>query len=507
MPSPRRFLYVFILAASLLTSGCAGMYFRDAGKSPPPPCPVTLSEWPYQEYWTGIVFNGAKIGFSHFAISPSKRSDDPFNIRSTVALRIRFLTFDKQISLKSDDQVASDLSIGSFEYHYNLDGNRLTLRGRQVGNTLEVNILSKDQAERQTILLEGKIYPASVIGLYPIMHGLAVGRTYTYNVYNGETQTISPVEQKIIAYEESDLFQGQAFKMKTRLHGQEVTTWLDSKGRPVLEMSKGNVIISHLEEKEAAKQYLAQAALNKEETLLEFSRIKSNIPIPDPEGLAYMDVALSGIEYSLSIPTDERQQCKPMGEDIFCRIVPQLAEHEKENKIGVSGDTEQYVQPSYIIPSNIPKIRQKAEQIVANAETTHQQILLLMDWIKENIKQEPVDVFTALDVLENRKGECQGHAFLYTAFARALGIPTRVVNGIVYSRGYGGFLYHTWSESMVHGRWVAVDPTFRQVPADATHIKFIEGERVSDLLPLVDLIGQLEVRIMKLPALKDGGSP
>jgi hypothetical protein len=50
----------------------------------------------------------------------------------------------------------------------------------------------------------------------------------------------------------------------------------------------------------------------------------------------------------------------------------------------------------------------------------------------------------------------------------------------------------------VNGRWVAVDPTFVQLPADATHIKLIEGERPSDLLPLVDLIGKLQVRIISV---------
>ncbi len=483
------------------------MYFRDAGKPPPPTGPVALSEWPYQEYWTGIVFNGAKIGFSHFTISPSKTSADRFHVRSAVSLRIRFLTFDKQISLKSDDHVAADLSMDHFDYQYNLDGNMLALSGRHDGDTLYVEILSKGQTERQTIPLDDKIYPTSVIGLYPFMHGLTVGRTYTYNVYNGETQTISPVIQKILAYEESDLFQGQAFKVKTRLQGQEVTTWLDAKGRPLLEMSKGGVIISQLESKPAAKQYLAQAALNKEEAMLEFSRIKSNIPIPDPEDLVSLDVVLSGIENSLIMPADARQQCKHRGADVFCSIIPQTMEHEEDNTKALPGETEKYVQPSYIIPSNIPKIRHKAEEIVANAETTHQRITLLLAWIKENIKQEPVDVFTALDVFENRKAECQGHAFLYTAFARALGIPTRVVNGIVYSREYEGFLYHTWSESLLKGRWVAIDPTFWQIPADATHIKFIQGERVSDLLPLVDLIGQLQVRIVNLHSRSNGDSP
>ena len=108
-----------------------------------------------------------------------------------------------------------------------------------------------------------------------------------------------------------------------------------------------------------------------------------------------------------------------------------------------------------------------------------------------------MDVFTALDVLEGKKAECQGHTFLFTAFARAMGIPTRVVNGIAYAPEYQGFLYHSWAESLVDGHWISIDPTFGQIPVDATHIKFIEGENISDLLPLVNLIGQVRLRIIK----------
>ena len=126
------------------------------------------------------------------------------------------------------------------------------------------------------------------------------------------------------------------------------------------------------------------------------------------------------------------------------------------------------------------------------------QIEQVLDWIHENIEQAPVDVFTALDVLHGKKAECQGHTYLYTAFARSLGIPSRVVNGIVYSSVFGGFLYHTWAESFINHRWIAVDPTFHQIPADATHIKLIEGEAPSELLPLVNLIGRISVEIIEV---------
>ncbi|HLF39007.1 MAG TPA: transglutaminase-like domain-containing protein, partial [Burkholderiales bacterium] len=93
---------------------------------------------------------------------------------------------------------------------------------------------------------------------------------------------------------------------------------------------------------------------------------------------------------------------------------------------------------------------------------------------------------------------CQGHAYLYTALARAAGVPTRVVNGLVYSGELRGFLYHSWTESLVGSHWQVVDPTFGQTVADATHIKLIEGENLADLMPLMDWVGKVKIRVLEV---------
>jgi len=38
----------------------------------------------------------------------------------------------------------------------------------------------------------------------------------------------------------------------------------------------------------------------------------------------------------------------------------------------------------------------------------------------------------------------------------------------------GDFYYHAWTEVWL-GRWVSADAVFRQLPADATHVKLVEG--------------------------------
>lgn len=488
--------YSLLVALLVLTSGCAWMYFRSAGEPPSPPIRYSLAEWPFEEYWTGIVFNGAKIGFTHLSISPAEDSANEFDICSEAALRFRFLMFDKKVNLMAFDRVADDLTLIRFAYDYDLDGNRLKLIGGLTDGMLEVEITSRGETRLQTIPIEGKLYPSSVIGLYPVLHGLELGRQYDYQIYDGETQSVNPVTQKILAYEESELFTGEAFKMKTELLGQKVTTWLDLQGRPQLEIAGGGVIISGLESEIVAKKYLAEASINKKDILLDYSLIKTEIPIAEPEQVAFMEVALSGIGQELSLPDDELQQCDRQVDRIICHIrMSELGESDQVYTQEISA-AQIYLQPSQTVPSHNELIKKTAAEITVDVTDPLERIRLLLEWIEENIEQEPVDVFTALDVLSRKKAECQGHTYLYTSFARSLNIPTRVVNGIVYSQHYEGFLYHTWAESFLNGRWVGVDPTLGQLPADATHIKLVEGETFLELLPLADLVGRLQVQIL-----------
>ena len=492
------FIIVISLTTLFLFSGCSGRYFRPSTQPPLPPKTFKLSEWPYKEYWTSIVFNGKRVGFSHFKLTPATGNRDVFEIHSAAYLHVRLLMFDKIIKLKSFDRVAADLSLIDFKYTYDFDGNQLELEGRQIDRRLEVEIRTRGQAHRQMIALEDKVYPTSAIALYPVMHGLAVNRSYTYQVYNGETKSVAMVKQDILAYEESELFAGQAFKVKTRLLGHNVNSWLDDHGRPLLEISLGGVLIATLEDPENAQNDLAAAALNKDETLLDFSLIKSNRVIQNPSGVNSMEFVLSGIKKSFDLPSDQRQQCQSREELHVCRITNRGGDMESSAPANDPGQVKRYLQPSLSVPSQNPLIQRTAATIVGDTRGTLNQVRSIFDWIRDNIEQKPVDVFTALDVFEGRKAECQGHSLLYAAFARAAHIPTRVVNGVVYSKNHQGFLYHTWAESIVDGRWLAVDPTLRQIPADPTHIKFIEGERMRDLLPLVDLIGHIQIEIISV---------
>ncbi len=464
-----------------------GKYFQDAGEAPPAPS-YTLQTLPDKELWTGVVFNGNKVGFSRLKIEPLP--DGLYRLESETSIRLRLLGFDKRIVLRSSDVVRDDLSVVSFSYDHVTDGSEMKLSGEAGERELRVTIATNRSTSVQRLPLAGRIYPAAALDLYPVLAGLAVGKEHTLNVYNGEVQRLFEAVQRVEAWEKSTLFEGPAFKVVTEMLGLTSTSWIDTRGRPVLELGLNGVLISALEDERTARGYLAAAALNQDDVLVDWSLVKLQSPIPGARNIKRLSIALAAGGRKKPV-SDARQNCRPAESEWICDI------DVDEGDSATEPSAAKYLRSSIPVPSVASAITRLAREVAPQSISPEARIGAILAWIGANIRKEAADVFTALDVLETGRAECQGHAYLYAALARASGIPTRVMNGLVYSEDHAGFLYHAWAESLVAGRWRAVDPTFGQPLADATHIALVEGEEPADLLPLTEWVGNTRIRVLE----------
>ncbi|HVT40919.1 MAG TPA: transglutaminase-like domain-containing protein, partial [Gemmatimonadaceae bacterium] len=115
-------------------------------------------------------------------------------------------------------------------------------------------------------------------------------------------------------------------------------------------------------------------------------------------------------------------------------------------------------------------------------------------WVHDSIGNGATfSVPNALEVLRTRKGDCNDHTQLAIALARALGIPARAATGLAFVNGR--FYFHAWPEVYLRD-WVAMDPTFGQFPADASHLRFVAGSlaRQTDFLRLM---GTLHITVVE----------
>jgi transglutaminase-like putative cysteine protease len=143
------------------------------------------------------------------------------------------------------------------------------------------------------------------------------------------------------------------------------------------------------------------------------------------------------------------------------------------------------------LQSDHPRVQAAAHEAAGDERDPLRAAERLRAWVFRTLEKRPVaSIPNAVQVLQMRAGDCNEHAVLFAALARALGLPARVVAGVVYADG--AFLYHAWNEVWLGAGWMTVDATFDQMPADATHIKLVEGGPETHAA-LLTVIGKLAI--------------
>jgi len=479
---------------ALLLTACAPFYFTSLPAPSTGAISIPLDNFVGRDMWYGIVFNGEKIGFAHTLITPHAPSQ--YRIQSESHLQLRFLGFEKRLNMRGDDIIHPDLSLQSFHYHQAIDENTMDLQGEVVKDELIVHVTTSSVRTETKFPLTGKVYPTSVINLYPALHGMAPGAVFTYQVFEPQTMALYDVRQQVVGYEAGPkLGVKEAFRIETEMDTYAVTTWINSAGETELELGMGGVLITYREEEQEAKKYLIEASLAKKDLAWDFSLIKTATPISCPREAQALSVAIHGIPPGFTIPQEAWQEVREDKLDGKPVTILRVTTYPPANDSPITAAERQlFLSATPQIEVHHPEIKKLAHEVTAQAADEHDRVTALVRWVAREVKDETVDNFSAREVLKTKRGECQAHAMLYTALARSIGIPTRLVGGVVYIKDVG-FLYHSWAESYI-GRWVPVDPTFGQVPVDATHLKFVQGIDWSSFLPVGNLIGKIAIEIL-----------
>ena len=237
-------------------------------------------------------------------------------------------------------------------------------------------------------------------------------------------------------------------------------------------------------------------------SFITLSLVKIKQPITASDDIGVLKLKLSNVHSPDSIPQDHRQKVlktEKQGEESYTTTL--LIHREPQAPVKrmplpvPAGQYRDFLKEAPEIQVKHPLIRTLAKDLVAGEKDAWQAAKTISTWVFDNLDKVLVDSFTALDALHDRRGECQSHTNLFTALARAVGIPTRVVNGLVYSDHFEGFLYHAWPEVWV-GEWRALDPTLGQHQVDATHIKLSVGN-YAGALKLMEFIGQVRIELLE----------
>ncbi|MGH7678327.1 MAG: transglutaminase-like domain-containing protein [Gemmatimonadaceae bacterium] len=143
---------------------------------------------------------------------------------------------------------------------------------------------------------------------------------------------------------------------------------------------------------------------------------------------------------------------------------------------------------------NHPEIVALAARLAGESKNPSVIAQRINQWVHDSLRKDiTVGIPSAIHVLHTRRGDCNEHTQLFVALSRAAGIPARMAAGLAYVDGK--FYYHAWPEVLLRG-WVAVDPTFGQFPADASHLRFVHGG-LGRQAELLRLMGRLKIEVVE----------
>jgi transglutaminase-like putative cysteine protease len=289
-----------------------------------------------------------------------------------------------------------------------------------------------------------------------------------------------------------------AWKIAEVFGGIRVESWVDADGR-ILRSSSPLGFSMERTEYELARQAQEDARLVDsspiDDDVILATAVQSNVAFEDVEEHDELRFRLTGVDLSGFELDGGRQSLR--GDTLIVRR-ERWSDLDPGYQLPYSFmDLRESLEPEPLIQSDDERIRERARSITAARAQWRQDPKGVARQLTRSVfgmleKSITFSVPNAVQVLETLRGDCNEHTVLYVAMARALGLPARTAVGLVYVNG--AFFYHAWPEVWL-GEWVAVDPTFGQVPADASHIRFVIGG-LAQQVEIVRLIGNLDIEVL-----------
>ncbi len=447
--------------------------------------------------WSATYFKGNKMGFNHARVEVK---DQSINVHTKMYFHLKTGDVDQSTIFTQDTELNPDLSLKRFVLLQEIMGKRQEIVGRVQGSKLILEITGRGFNREKSIDFPAGIYPSATVWLNVMKAGFEVGKKGKLNLLVEPFQLVLPLTYQILRKEtiQHDGKNVEAFVIQQKFAGMTTTLWSNAKGEILRELSLQG--FESIKETEAAATHMGDKPMSVS-SFITLSLVKTRA-ISSSDDLGVLKLKLSNVHGPDSIPQDHRQKVlktEKNGEESYTTT---LLIHREPNapvkRVSLpvpGGKHRDLLQDAPEIQVKHPLIRTLAKDLVEGEDDAWKAAKTISTWVYDNLDKVLVDAFTALDALHDRRGECQSHTNLFTALARAAGIPTRVVNGLVYSQQFKGFLYHAWPEVWV-GEWRALDPTLGQHQVDATHIKLSVGN-YAGALKLMEFIGQVNIELLE----------
>lgn len=386
------------------------------------------------------------------------RTDRGFRFERDSSLSLKRGKVVLEIETHAVVETRKDLTPVSYRFEKKDSSGVLVTEGRVEGGVL---VLSTKQGtgavENRTPLPEGALFATSLEHL--VRQQLVPGTRLTRPVIVEEMGAVVPMEVSV-EKDEAGLL------IRSRFAGLETTERVDDKGNTLLSETPALGAFAYPlgaappeGVKTGAVDVMARTTWAAPRLGGNVTRVRYRVHTPDAK--------------SFAVPEDLRQKVVARTD----RWVDVEVTSRSSTKGNLSADERRRLTAETPYEAAKDKrLHAAAARATRGAKSTREKVERLVRFVYEHVDAKALDrgYAPALTTLESKRGDCTEHSVLLSALLRSLGVPTRLVDGVVVDGGRAG--YHEWVEVQLDDEgFVPADPTFGEFPASPARLKLAEG--------------------------------
>ena len=442
---------------------------------------------PAQEEWMGIYQQEQKVGYLQRRVAPTATG---YQWEEQWQMKLLVLKTPQTIHTEIHADTDQHYALTHFSFRLLTAGAVFQVTGEVAGQELRGQITTGGETSPFSFPLHEALYLPDTVQMALRNTTLQPGEERQFSIFNPLSMRPDTIGVTAVGPETLSL-QGKTqtvTKIAEHFNGTTVYAWLDQEGKVVKEeATMGLVLLRESREDALSNGWRDTAPVD----LVTWAAIPVKGVLQNPRTLTHLQLKLSGSIDSALFSFPPRQQRQDSTLTVTSENTAMLATYTLPQ---TNPEFTSDLAPTPFLQSTHPRLVAQAQQILGTEHDAEKAAHRLLDWTYTTLDKVPtVGMPTALEALESKRGDCNEHAVLFTALARAAGLPARVAAGVVYFDG--AFYYHAWSEVWL-GQWVAVDPVFHQFPADATHVKFVTGGP-EEHIALLKIIGKVGIEIVE----------
>jgi len=452
------------------------------------------------DLWFRASLMGTPVGYVH---ATATLEDGPIlrNVE-TMSLKIDFGRGPVEVSATTVTEYDRDLKPCHIHSEQNEFGRPKSIDAVLEDGQLRVTTKAGDLDREKRLTVGSDFGSEMALSMAAAQGALPDQATYTFQTFVPELEQLVDFEANCLGREKVQV-NGEAVEalkvdLRAKSIGLQMQWWLDSSGNLIKQQmpSLMNLVVEKVTEEEALagiapfvlSDHIAVAERMGSARALARVRLKAGSP---------------GLPAAELIPETPLQHVTPIGvQQAEVTVKAETDEGLEGHKLPCGGPgLEEFLAPNDIIQSDDSAIIAKAREIVGDETDAWEAARKLIRWVNTNLTKVDHDPrpITASECLTLMKGDCSEHATLLCALARAVGIPSKFVTGVIYLDD--GYYYHAWNELYV-GRWVSCDPTWGEVTCNAGHLALASGSLTSESFAKTNLDAVRSMGVLTLEVLE-----